>query len=41
MVYPRSILEPLPFNINTLNMFFEQKDVNFAAYAADNTRYFL
>ena len=40
MVYPRSILEPLPFNINTLNMFFEQKDVNFAAYAANNTRYF-
>ena len=28
---------PLFFNINTLDMFFEQKDVNFAAYADDNT----
>ena len=32
-----SILGPLLFNINTLDMFFEQKDVNFAAYADDNT----
>ena len=30
----------LLFNINTLDMFFEQKDVNFAAYADDNTPYF-
>ena len=35
-----SILGPLLFNINTLDMFFEQKDVNFAAYADDNTPYF-
>ena len=34
------ILGPLLFNINTLDMFFEQKDVNFAAYADDNTPYF-
>ena len=34
------ILGPLFFNINTLDMFFEQKDVNFAAYADDNTPYF-
>ena len=34
-----SILGPLLFNINTLDMFFEQKDVNFAAYADDNTPY--
>ena len=33
-------LGPLLFNINTLDMFFEQKDVNFAAYADDNTPYF-
>ena len=31
---------PLLFNINTLDMFLEQKDVNFAAYADDNTPYF-
>ena len=30
-----SILGPLLFNIYTLDMFFEQKDVNFAAYADD------
>ena len=35
-----SILGPLLFNINTLDMFFEQKDVNFAAYSDDNTLYF-
>ena len=35
-----SILGSLLFNINTLDMFFEQKDVNFAAYADDNTPYF-
>ena len=35
-----STLGPLLFNINTLDMFFEQKDVNFAAYADDNTSYF-
>ena len=35
-----SILGPLLFNINTLDMFFEQKDVNFTAYADDNTPYF-
>ena len=35
-----SILGPLHFNINTLDMFFEQKVVNFAAYADDNTPYF-
>ena len=34
-----SIPGPLLFNINTLDMFFEQKDVNFAAYADDNTPY--
>ena len=33
------ILGPLLFNINILDMFFEQKDVNFAAYADHNTRY--
>ena len=37
---PGSILEPLLFNINTLDMFFEQKDVNFAAHADDNIPYF-
>ena len=35
-----SILGPLLFNINTLDIFFDQKDVNFAAYADDNTPYF-
>ena len=40
MLYQGSILGPLLFNINTLDMFFEQKDVNFAAYADDNTPYF-
>ena len=32
-----STLVPLLFNINTLDMFFEQKDANFAAYTDDNT----
>ena len=36
----RSIPEPLLFNINTLGMFFEQKDIHFAAYSDDNTLYF-
>ena len=36
-----STLGPLLFNINTLDMFFEQQDVNFATYADDNTPYFL
>ena len=35
-----SILRPLNCNINTLYMFFEQKDVNFATYADDNAPYF-
>ena len=35
-----SILGPLNCNINTLYMFFEQKDVNFATYADDNAPYF-
>ena len=35
-----SILGPLLFNKNTLDVFFEQKNVNFAAYADDNTPYF-
>ena len=35
------ILVPLLFNINTLDLFFEQKAVNFAAYPDDNTPYFL
>ena len=39
-VLQRSILGPLLFNINTLDIFFEQKDVNFAAYADDNAPYF-
>ena len=34
------ILGPLLFTINTLDLFFEQKNVNFAAYADDNTLYF-
>ena len=29
------------FNVNTLDMFFKQKDINFVAYADDNTPYFL
>ena len=33
------ILGPLLLNVNTLNMLFEQKDVNFAAYADDNKPY--
>ena len=37
---PRIHTEPLLSNINTLDLFFEQKDVNFAAYADDNTPYF-
>ena len=36
-----SILGPLLFNKNTLGMFYEQKDVNFAAYADDNTPFFV
>ena len=36
-----SILGPLLFNKNTLSMFFEQKNVNFAAYADDNTLFFV
>ena len=28
------------FHYNTLDLFFEQKNVNFAAYADDNTLYF-
>ena len=36
-VHQGSTLVPLLFNINTLDMFFEQKDANFAAYADDNT----
>ena len=36
-----SILGPLLFNKNTLSMFFEQKNVNFAAYADDNTSFFV
>ena len=35
-----SMLESLLSNINTLDMFFEQKDGNFAAYADDNTSRF-
>ena len=35
-----SMLESLLSNINTLDMFFEQKDGNFAAYADDNTSCF-
>ena len=35
------ILGPSLFNVNTLDMFFEQKDINFVAYANDNTPYFL
>ena len=30
----------LLLNIDTLDMFFEQKDVNFSAYVDDNTPYF-
>ena len=36
-----SILRPLLFSINTLDMFFGHKDFNFAAYADDNTSYFV
>ena len=35
-----SILGPLLLNINTFDMLYEHKDVNFAAYADDNTSYF-
>ena len=35
-----SILTPLLFNIDILDMFFEQKDYMFAAYADDNAPYF-
>ena len=38
--YGVSILGSLLFNINTLDIYFEQKDVKFAAYADDNTPYF-
>ena len=38
-VLERSILGPLLFNINALDMFFTQKDINFAAYADDDTPY--
>ena len=34
------ILESSLFNVNTLDMLFEQKDINFAAYADDNTPHF-
>ena len=34
-----SLLGPLLFNTNTLRMFFEKEDVNFPAYADDNTPY--
>ena len=41
MVYPKgSLLGPLPFNKNTLDMFYEQKNVNLTAYEDDNTPYF-
>ena len=32
---------PFLLNINTLDMFLEQKDVNFAAHTDDNAPYFL
>ena len=35
-----SIRGPLLFSISRLDMFFEPKDINFAAYANDNTPYF-
>ena len=35
-----SILRPLLFSLNTLDMFFGHKDFNFAAYTDDNTQYF-
>ena len=35
-----SILGSLLFNMHTLDLFFEQKNVNFAAYADNNTPYF-
>ena len=35
-----SILGPLLFNINALDMFLEQKDVNFTTYANNNAPYF-
>ena len=35
-----SILGPLLFNINIFDTFFEQKDVNFAAYANDKNHIF-
>ena len=34
------ILGPLLFNVNTLDIFFEQKDINFAVYSDYNTLYF-
>ena len=39
MVYPRDT-GTFTFKIDTLDMFFEQKDVNFSAYVDDNTPYF-
>ena len=39
-VHQESKLGPLVFNINTLDMFFEQPDVKFAAYTDDNAPYF-
>ena len=36
-----SILGPLLFNVNTLDMFFEQKDINSAAYADDKHHIFV
>ena len=33
------ILGPLLFNVNAVHIFFKQKDVNFTAYADDNTPY--
>ena len=39
-VFQGFILGSSLFNVNTLDLFFEQKDINFAAYADDNTPYF-
>ena len=39
-VLQRFTLGILIFNTNTLDMFFAQNDINFAAYADDNTPYF-
>ena len=41
MVYLQvSVFGPSRFNINTLDMFFKQKNVNFVANTVDNTQYF-